>query len=233
MIPSPHAFTTTYPQKCLAYSSTWKVALKIHGIEWFQTRSSEGVTHVSQQLQELKAGAKSVSAQMLHDPSTQLIQPDRTWRDLDLDTLRSNLGLEQVLNGGKVKRINYQDRYLRAEGGNLLARLLLGDWLSPATTVHVYTLEAQGSGASQQKSNLTQAFSLLEQHVRSIDVKVQPHNQPRHVPHQRKLEVFKEDGKQYTVIFDKGMDFVRPQGKDHFEVSEPTYVVIDVIETGQ
>ncbi len=212
-----------------------RVALKLHktldSFEWLQTRSEAGVNYVYSALETLKAGAKSITSNKLYDPNTRLIQPKTTWKGLDVDTLRTKLGLTQILKGSNVKTINYYDRYLVKKGGDLLARLLAGEWLSSSTTIYIQMLEGRNMTASQQKRDLTQSFGILEKQVKTIDIKVQTQSNIKHFQHQRKLEILNEDGKKFTIIFDKGMDFVTLQSTNSYDISENTYVVIDFVET--
>ena len=59
-----------------------------------------------------------------------------------------------------------------------------------------------------------------------MKVEVKPFGQLYHIPHGRVLEIYRQDGLHYKVIFDIGMSFLAREF-DKYRVKFTTYVVIE------
>lgn len=222
------------PELCL--SSQWeryRIALRYCPAEgdnpayWLKTTTERGVTQVFDRLKQLQQQAKPVAAQELIDRDTNVVFPDRTWKNLSIDQLRRQLGLEQVLVGSKISRVLYSDRYLNAFDARFLADLLKGDWLASNTqvTLHIQQLyEEYRSSDTSRRADLERVTT--QQLGLQTNVKMRPYGRNYGtLSHSRELTIYRQDKQIYRVLFDKGMDFVeRINGA--YQITESTYVVV-------
>lgn len=202
---------------------------------WFQTRSPEGVETVVSRLETLRQQARLVQASELEDLNTTVIflnPSEQEWRgDFSISELRNKLRLETALSGSKVTKIIYRDRYLRGQGASILVELL--KWGGFDTQSHVEILTTEDKDAKNAltiEKELKKVFlqlqpnenNLLVRVKRSVDFKQWSHL----IPHGRVLEIYRQDGLHYQVIFDIGMTFLaREQGK--YRIRFTTYVVVE------
>jgi hypothetical protein len=197
-------------------------------IECFQTHSKQGVSHVVESLEALKAKATLVSAKALEDPDTIVIFPIPQWGNMSLAESQGKLGLDSVLKGNQVKKLVYFDRYLQESGGELLASLLQGDWLDAASqsVVRIQQLkEEYDRRDTHRKALIEGAMSHLSG---KFTVEIRPYlnrSQPP-FPHRRELTIWLENNKIYRVLFDKGLDFLEKNPDGICRVKEASYVVI-------
>lgn len=84
----------TLPILCLSNQQQHQIALELHrrsesdrALEWFQTRSPEGVERVYHRLQDVQLQATLVLATELEDPDTFVVCPEPNWGDLSLPEL--------------------------------------------------------------------------------------------------------------------------------------------------
>jgi hypothetical protein len=222
------------PILCLSTKQTSRIALQLHqrleaeSRVWFQTRSSEGVETVLSRLSELRDRARVVQPEELEDPDTIVVflnPKDNEWRgDLSLPELRKKLEIERVLSGSKVTKVVYHDRYLRVAGAEILADLLQGDGLDSESQVLILTVEDRD--ASDLSKKLTTVFTRLQPTKNKLKVHVKRWHERFDLPHGRDLEIYRQDGQEYKVIFDKGMAFLEARAGGTYRVTEPTYVVV-------
>ncbi|MCC5604458.1 DEAD/DEAH box helicase, partial [Nostoc sp. CHAB 5714] len=202
---------------------------------WFQTRSPEGVETVVSRLETLRQQARLVQASELEDLNTTVIflNPyEKEWRgDFSISELRNKLRLEAALSGSKVTKVVYRDRYLREEGASILVELLKWGGFDTHSQVEILTAEDKDAkNAFTLEKELKKIFvqlqpnenNLLVRVKRSVDFK----QWSQLIPHGRVLEIYRQDGLHYQVIFDIGMTFLaRECGK--YRVRFTTYVVIE------
>jgi len=211
------------PELYLQMRSQHPIALRLHSdIEplWLQTRSDRGCETVRQRLEDLKLRSRLVSSLELDDPNIQIINPDRTWKNLTLTELRDRLGLTAILEGQSVQRIYYSDRYLQPEAAEILVDLLQGDWLKANTQISVRILEL-----SEQSSNRRAEIQAALQSING-NVTQQSRRDPNHIDHGRSLEIHKVDGSNCKLLFDRGLDFLRKSQDQKYEIRESSYVVL-------
>lgn len=225
------------PILCLSTKQTSRIALQLHQpsddkpLVWFQTRSSEGVKTVFSRLSELRDRARLIQPQELEDPDTIVVFPnpkDNHWHgDLRLSELQKKLELERVLSGSKVTKIVYRDRYLGEPGAKILADLLQGSGFDSQTQLIISIVEDKTArNASELKKKLTTVFVRLQPTKDNLQVHVKPWDKRFDLPHGRDLEIYRQDGQHYKVIFDKGMAFLEARAGGIYRVTEPTYVVV-------
>ncbi|BAY12979.1 DEAD/DEAH box helicase [Calothrix sp. NIES-2098] len=224
------------PILCLSTQQQHRIALQLHTksedgmLEWFETRSSEGVETVFQRLEKWRSQARLVEAKELEDVNTTVIFPDRSWSNLTISQLRQRLGIDRVLSGSGGVNIVYSDRYLNEKGAKIIADLLKADGLNANSSISIRVLEEfQGDSVSQRKANLEAALAEIKSMGVSIKVSVQPWQQQQrsHFPHARMMEVQTVNGQRYKIIFDKGIDFLELKTTGVYSVTEPTYIVIN------
>jgi hypothetical protein len=231
------ADTEAFPILCLSTKQTSRIALQLYqrledeSRVWFQTRSSEGVETVLNRLSELRERARVIQPEELEDPDTWVLSLEPTnpdWRgDLSLPELRKQLEIERVLMGSKVKKLVYRDRYLRVAGAEILADLLQGDGLDSESQVLILTVEDRDArDASELSKKLTTVFTRLQPTKNNLKVHVKRWHERFDLPHGRDLEIYRQDGQEYKVIFDKGMAFLEARAGGTYRVTEPTYVVV-------
>lgn len=226
------------PLEC-CLSTAWnnsRIALKYQPASdqtsetWLKTTTQRGVEVVLKRLQQLRKQARLVSAQELSDPQTQVILPDPTWQHLTIAQLQQRLGLEQVLLGRQVQKIEYSDRYLKDAGAAILAELLQGEWLTPTTQM---TVRFQQTSEDARLTHFREKVAIeraIQQRLQvQLKVNMRSHRQQREapLPHRREL-LLQCHNAQVRVLFDKGLDFLKPQAHQTYSVVESTYVVIDV-----
>jgi ATP-dependent helicase YprA (DUF1998 family) len=229
----------SFPILCLSTKQTSRIALQLYqhledkskSRVWFQTRSSEGVETVLSRLSELRDRARVVQPEELEDPDTIVVflnPKDNEWRgDLSLPELRKKLEIERVLSGSKVTKVVYHDRYLRVAGAEILADLLQGDGLDSESQVLILTVEDRDArDASELSKKLTTVFTRLQPTKNKLKVHVKRWHERFDLPHGRDLEIYRQDGQEYKVIFDKGMAFLEARAGGTYRVTEPTYVVV-------
>jgi len=205
-----------------------RIALGLHQeienqLVWLQTRSAEGVQTIQARLNDLVSNAREVEAIELEDPNTQVIDPDPSWGSLSLAELRQRLGLETVLMGSPVAKVTYRDRYLDSAGAKNLVDLLKGDWLDKNVQITVNILE---------NLNRPNRLSEIEKHLEIVAGQVVQQayisgvsSSDRFI-HARSLEIQKQDGQRFRILFDKGMDFISKSVDQTYRIREATYVVI-------
>lgn len=169
------------------------------------------------------ARAREVQATELEDANTQVIFPEPAWGILSLTELRQRLGLERVLTGSRVTQVTYQDRYLDASGARYFVNLLQGEWLDTSTQIIVHILEDLNK--PDRLERLTERLVPISGQVRQEAYISGVSSRDRFV-HARSLEIEKEDGQHYRILFDKGMDFMKRHIDQTYEINESTYVVI-------
>ncbi len=209
----------------LQIRSQQPIALKLHQdpeqTTWLQTRSDRGCETLHQRLEEIKLRSRLVSALELDDPNTRIINPDRTWQNLTLTDLRNRLGLTSILEGQQIQKIYYSDRYLQPQSAEILADLLVGDWLLPNIQISVRFLELKDQSHTRRSDiqSALQAVSgkVIQQSMRDLN----------HINHGRSLVIHKENGVKCTILFDRGLDFLRKLQNQYYEVTESSYVVIN------
>lgn len=193
--------------------------------EWFQTRSDSGVNAVLKNLENLRSQARIVKASEFEDPDNLVIFPDTSWRNLTLSQLRKKLEFDRIFSGSKINKIVYHDRYLYSQEAKILSDLLQTYEFDNKSSVFIKVLEKYYGESSERKAELETAFLKLKKIGISVKVNIQLKNQNSHFPHARELEIQRQDGQKYKILFDKGMDFIRKTG-DMYSITEPTYVVI-------
>ncbi len=216
----PTLYLYNAPQNCLALGLSQESNQKL---VWLQTRSHEGVNTVLQRLNNWLAEAREVQATELEDANTQVIFPEPAWGILSLTELRQRLGLERVLTGSRVTQVTYQDRYLDASGARYFVNLLQGEWLDTSTQIIVHILEDLNK--PDRLERLTERLVPISGQVRQEAYISGVSSRDRFV-HARSLEIEKEDGQHYRILFDKGMDFMKRHIDQTYEINESTYVVI-------
>jgi len=172
----------TLPILCLSTQQQNRIALELHqrsesdeALEWFQTRSQEGVERVYNRLQNLRSQAKLVSATELEDPDTFVIYPEPIWGNLSLLELRQRLGLDRVLMGSKARSVFYRDRYLDGKGAKILADLLQSGGLDSNSALTISVLQdSKSQSASELKAELERA--LVEQ-GKSVSIRLDTREQ--------------------------------------------------------
>ena len=131
-----------------------------------------------------------------------------------------------MLAGSKVERVAYRDRYLKGKEAKILLDLLREE-LAPSAEVKIWVLEnAKEQSASERKSDLEAAFREFEKMGVSYQAIVQPQHHSKHFPHPRILEIHRQDGRQYKVVFDMGLDFLEARADATYCVTKPSYVVV-------
>lgn len=222
------------PELCL--SSQWeryRIALRYcpaqgdNAAYWLKTTTERGVIQVFDRLKQLQQQAKSVAAQDLIDRDTTVVFPDHTWKNLNIDQLRHQLGLEPILVGSKITRVVYSDRYLNASNAQFLADLLRGDWLESNTQVTIHIQQ----NYEESRLNDTSRRAALEKLIAKLlglrlNVKMRPYKRNQEpLQHSRELIIYRQDKQTYRVLFDKGMDFLE-ETNDSYNITESTYVVV-------
>ncbi len=218
------------PILCFNTNGTNRKAIALNksddSYEWFQTTSAEGVETVFNKLKNIRASAKTIAAEQLAQPDTQIIflQPSRN--KFTLQQLRKKLGLEEILTASKIKQVTYSDRYLQAPEAKILADLLeIGCDLSGK--VNILVLEnPQEQSASARKQELESVLENLKNIGVSCQVYVQPKHNRKHFEHARILEIKRQDGTKYKIIFDLGLDFLQVESNSIYSLTKPTYIAI-------
>lgn len=147
---------------------------------------------------------------------------------MSLAELQGKLGLESVLKGNQVKKLEYCDRYLQESGAELLASLLQGDWLnaSSQSVVRIQQLkEEYDRRDTHRKALIEGAMSHL---FGKLTVEMRPYlnrSQPP-FPHRRELTIWLQNNKIYRVLFDKGINFSEQNFDGTYRVKETSYIVI-------
>jgi superfamily II DNA/RNA helicase len=215
-----------YPELAIQIQSQSPIALKLHtDIEdsiWLETRSDRGYEVVKVRLENLRSNL--IPASRLNDPDTTVIYPnhqDSQWQNLTLEELRNRLGLTTILEGQKIKRITYSDRYLEPQEAEILAELLEGNWLQTNTQVSVRILE-QKEKPQNRRGEIEKALSLINATVTQQAL----HNR-QHFEHGRSLEIYRQDGKHHRILLDQGMSFLEKIFPLVYKVIKPSYIVIN------
>ncbi|MGB5714931.1 MAG: hypothetical protein WBM44_28930, partial [Waterburya sp.] len=60
----------------------------------------------------------------------------------------------------------------------------------------------------------------------SCQVYVQPKHNRKHFEHARILEIKRQDGTKYKIIFDLGLDFLQVESNAIYSITKPTYIAI-------
>ena len=193
--------------------------------QWLQTKSIAGVETVFNRLEKIRASAKIVTASELSQPDTQIIFPQPSNNKLNLEQLRQELGLSEILTGNKIERATYRDRYLQASEAKILGDLLEISCDS-STQLNILVLEnPQKQSASVRKQRLESALANLNDLEICYQVKVQPKHNKKHFEHARTLEITMQNQIEYKVIFDLGLDFIELD-KQKYYINKPTYIII-------
>lgn len=205
-----------------------RIALGLHResenqLVWLQTRSEEGVQTIQAKLNDLILNAREVEAIELEDPNTHVIFPDPSWGSPSLAELRQRLGLETVLMGSPVANVTYHDRYLNFAGARYLVSLLQGDWLDSGTEVIVNILEDPSK--PDRLEEIEERLASISGHVVQQAYISGVSSSDRFI-HARSLEIQKQDGQRFRILFDKGMDFISKSVDQTYKIKEATYVVI-------
>ena len=121
----------------------------------------------------------------------------------------------------------YRDRYLRTPGAEILADLLQGGFLDSQSQIIISTVEDKDTrDAVALKNQLTKVFTQLQPNKNNLKVEVKICDRIYEIPHSRVLEIQRQDGQQYKVIFDMGMtSLAKERGKYHVRYS--SYVVVE------
>jgi hypothetical protein len=214
-----------YPELVIQLRSQSPIALKLHPdieeITWLETRSDKGYEVVRARLEKLRS--YSIPASQLNDPDTKVIYPnpkDSQWQNLTLTELRDQLELTPILQGQKIKRITYSDRYLQPQEAEILVDLLQGNWLQAKTKISVRILE-QKDQIQTRRAEIERALSPIK-----ATFTQQPLRDRQHFDHGRSLEIHRQDGKYFRILLDQGMSFLKKISPSVYEVSKLTYVVI-------
>lgn len=163
----------------------------------------------------------------LDKPNALFIPLEPDGRDLSLAQLRKELGLEEILTSGVVTRIFYSDRYLNQRGGGILADLITGNWLRSTSGVTIKVLEQPDQPAAVRKQRLELSFTKLRRLGNILQIEVQPSQPQTNFEHARSLEINMENGKQYKLIFDWGMEFIKYNSANRtYRIDKPSYVTL-------
>ncbi|MCA6557843.1 MAG: DEAD/DEAH box helicase, partial [Pseudanabaena sp. M114S2SP2A07QC] len=187
-----------------------RIALGLHQetenqLVWLQTRSEEGVQTIQAKLNDLILNAREVKAIELEDPNTQVIFPDPSWGSVSLAELRQRLGLETVLMVSPVAKVTYRDRYLNFAGARYLVSLLQGDWLDSGTEFIVNILEDPSK--PDRLEEIEERLAIISGQVVQ-EAYISGVSSGDRFIHARSLEIQKQDGQHFRILFDKGMDFI-------------------------
>jgi len=222
-----------FPTLCLSSLSPHRVALQLRfaengePVEWLQTRSQQGIDKVMQDLHSLQAQAQPIAADTLEDPDTVVVFPTPQWGNLSLTELRRQLGLEQVLQGNRVKQLIYSDRYLQPFGAGILASLLQGDWLESSSHL-VLQIQQTRDEYSNHDTQRRAAIERVISHLNGqLTVEMRHYSKRSHppFPHRRELTIKLQNNQTYRVLFDKGIDFLKKNADGTLCITEATYVV--------
>jgi hypothetical protein len=205
-----------------------RIALGLHQetenqLVWLQTRSEEGVQTIQAKLNDLILNAREVKAIELEDPNTQVIFPDPSWGSVSLAELRQRLGLETVLMVSPVAKVTYRDRYLNFAGARYLVSLLQGDWLDSGTEFIVNILEDPSK--PDRLEEIEERLAIISGQVVQ-EAYISGVSSGDRFIHARSLEIQKQDGQHFRILFDKGMDFISKSVDQTYRIREATYVVI-------
>jgi hypothetical protein len=74
-------------------------------------------------------------------------------------------------------------------------------------------------------SEIEERLESIEGQVRQEDYRSNSVTSDRFI-HARSLEIQKQDGQCFKILFDKGMNFLKKSLDQRYEIKEPTYVVI-------
>jgi hypothetical protein len=207
-----------------------RIALGLHQetenqLVWLQTRSEEGVGTIQTKLNDLVVNARKVEATELEDPNTEVIYPDPSWGNLSLSELRQKLGLEKVLMDSSIVNVTYSDRYLDSAGAKHLVDLLQGDWLNETTQITVKIL--RNPNRQNRLSEIEERLQFLDgRHAVQEAAYISGVSSSALFIHARSLEIQKQDGQHFRILFDKGMDFISRSVDQTYRIREATYVVI-------
>jgi len=224
--------TVTLPTLCLNSHQNNCIAFKLDESRvWFQTRSLEGVKTVFSSLENLRSQARVVKASELEDLNTTVVYlnpSEREWHgDISILELRKKLGIEAVLLGSTVSKVKYSDRYLNVTGAEILVDLLQSGNLNSQSQVEILTVEDEDlRNRTVLQQNLTRVFSRLQTNKHTLKVDVKPSHKRYEILHSRFLEIYRQDGNKYKVIFDIGMSFLVKEGSK-CRVKFPTYIVVE------
>ena len=219
------------PTLCLSSQLSHRIALQLsltengEPVEWFQTRSQQGVNQVWQDLQSLKKQASLVSAQTLEDPNTIVIFPIPQWGNLSLSELQQRLGIAPVLQGYQVKKLTYCDRYLQRSGAERLAELLQGNWLNEDTHTVVQIQQLKDEYHTQRPTEIERIGSQLTGRL-TVEMRPYPQRFRPPFPHRRELTIELHNHTTYRILFDKGMDFLEKNADGTCRITEATYIVV-------
>jgi ATP-dependent helicase YprA (DUF1998 family) len=225
------------PVLCLISQLSNRVALQLQldsngkPLEWLQTRSEKGVACVSQKLQELKQNAAIVKANDLEDPDTRVIFLTTDGESLTIEELRNTIGLAPLLEGNRVKKLTYSDRYLnnqQSPGASVLMSLLQGSWIDTESqlTVHIQQLKEEYDGCdTHRRKNIEKLLSRLPGQLK-VEMRPYPKRHKPPFPHQRELTILLDNNSTYRILFDKGLDFLEEQSDGTYRIVEATYIVV-------
>ena len=200
--------------------------------DFLEARSEVGVQAVSEQLARLRTDSRLVSSEEIADPENLIIFPSPTWPAMNLELLRTKLGLAQLFEGQRFELIEYSDRYInfrdRADA-RFLVDLLKGPWLNPDSKFRVRTNQTKDEDAAGDRSRLHSLKSDLSQldGVCQYDLIWGDFRKPRRtLLHRRELILQAVSGQRYRVLFDKGMDFMNYNANTGlYAIRDDTYIV--------
>lgn len=203
-------------------------------VECLETRSTEGVHTVLERLRGWRDTGGLVDLKELNDPDTQIFFPERKWGTVSIDELRVRIGLEGLLNGHLLEKVEYTDRYLDNQdlySAELFVELFKGPWLNPKTRMRVSTAETKDEferRTDARRLRIQQALDTMPLD-QPPELLWQPYGMTPHgkrLKHARELSIHLDDGEAFQILFDKGLDFVRPD-QGACRVCEDSYVVIN------
>ncbi|SBO42673.1 DEAD/DEAH box helicase [Cyanobium sp. NIES-981] len=196
------------------------------------TRSQQGVGDAYLKIQSLAESSKQVSSSQLEDPGTRVFRFKPTSYSYGIDDLRTMMGLSDVLKDKVLASADYSDRYFENQRGHyalMLVELLDGPWLKKESQITIHTNQLREEFLGGNDLSRQEAIKLQLRDYPNFRLRWRNYNMPGpKLEHARTLKIVCADRSSYLVTFDKGLDFVkRTWGKNEFEVTEKTYVMIE------
>jgi hypothetical protein len=122
-----------------------------------------------------------------------------------------------------VAKVTYRDRYLNFAGARYLVSLLQGDWLDSGTEFIVNILEDPSK--PDRLEEIEERLAIISGQVVQ-EAYISGVSSGDRFIHARSLEIQKQDGQHFRILFDKGMDFISKSVDQTYRIREATYVVI-------
>jgi hypothetical protein len=69
-------------------------------------------------------------------------------------------------------------------------------------------------------------FTQIQPNKNNLKIEVKPYDKIYDIPHSRVLEIYRQDGQQYKVIFDMGMTSLAKE-REKYRVKYSSYVVVE------